>query len=90
MDARPVRQLLRVINPRKAPSIKEEIEKFVKAGFIYPVPLTEWVSNPISVDKKQGNIYVFTAFRDLNKACTKYSFPTPFIEHILDECAGSE
>jgi hypothetical protein len=27
-------------------------------------------------------------FRDLNKACPKDNFPTPFIDHILDECVG--
>jgi hypothetical protein len=29
-------------------------------------------------------------FRDLNKACPKENFSTPFIDQILDECAGSE
>jgi hypothetical protein len=29
-------------------------------------------------------------FHDLNKACPKDNFPTPFIDHILDECAGSK
>ena len=62
-----------------------EIEKLLKAGFIYPVPLTEWVSNPIPVDKKQGTIWVCTDFRDLNKAYPKDKFPTPFIDDILDE-----
>ena len=51
-NAKPVRQRLRAVNPRKAPTIKAEIEKLLKAGFIYPVPLTEWVSNPVPVDKK--------------------------------------
>ena len=31
-----------------------------------------------------------TDFRDLNKAYSKDNFPTPFINHILDECAGNE
>jgi hypothetical protein len=43
---------LRPINPRKAGTIKEEVEKLLNAGFIYPMPLTEWVSNPVLVDKK--------------------------------------
>ena len=51
-NAKPVRQHLHVVNPRKAPMIKAEIENLLNASFIYPVPLTEWVSNPISVDKK--------------------------------------
>ena len=48
---KPVRQCLCVVNPRKAPAIKENIEKLLKASFIYPIPLTKWVSNPILVDK---------------------------------------
>ena len=62
----------------------------LKYGFIYPVPLTKWVSNPIPFDKKQGVIRIYTDFHDLNRACPKDNFPTPFIDQILDECAGSE
>jgi hypothetical protein len=29
-------------------------------------------------------------FRDLNKACSKDNFHTPFIDQILDECAGNK
>ena len=89
-NAKPVRQRLREVNPRKAPAIKAEIEKLLKAGFIYPVPLTEWDSNPVPVDNKQGAICICTDFHDLNRACPKDNFPTPFIDQILDECAGSE
>ena len=89
-NAKPVRQCLHAVNPRKAPAIKAEIEKLLKAGFIYPVPLTEWVSNPVLVDKKQGEIHICTNFYDLNRSCPKDNFPTPFIDQILDECAGSK
>jgi hypothetical protein len=79
-DAKPVRQKLHPVNPRKAAAIKVEVEKLLKVGFIYPVHLTQWVSNPVSVNKKQGTILVCTDFRDLNKACPKDNFPTPFID----------
>ena len=78
------------MNPRKVPSIKAEVEKLLKDGFIYLVSFTKWVSNLIHVDKKQVTICVCTDFRDLNRACPKDKFPTPFIYHILDECVGSE
>jgi hypothetical protein len=52
-DVKPIRQCLRVVNPRKAPDIKAEVEKLLNVGFIYLVPL-------------------------------------PFIDQILDGCAGSE
>jgi hypothetical protein len=62
----------------------------LKAGFIYPIHLTQWVSVPVLVNKKQGMIHVCTDFRDLNKACPKDNFSTPFIDQIIDECAGWE
>ena len=40
-DANLVQQRLRVVNRWKAPAIKEEVEKLLNVGFIYPVPLTE-------------------------------------------------
>jgi hypothetical protein len=89
-NVKPVRQKLRPINPRKAPVIKVEIEKLLKAGFIYPVTLTEWVSNPVVVNKKEGKIRVCTDFRDLNKALPKDNYPMPFIDQILDNCVRDE
>ena len=52
--------------------------------------MTEWVSNPIPVNKKQGTIHVFTDFRDLNKAYPKDNYPTPLIDQIIDSCVGTE
>jgi hypothetical protein len=52
LDAKPVRQKFRPINPKKAAAIKVEVEKLLKASFIYPIHLTQWVSNPMSVNKK--------------------------------------
>jgi hypothetical protein len=89
-DAKHVRQKLCPVNPRKAVAIKTEVEKFLKEAFIYPIHLTKWVSNPVLVDKKQGTICVCTNFRDLNKACPKDNYPTPFIDQIIDECVGCE
>ena len=39
-DAKTVQQHFHVMNPRKAPAIKAEIENLLKVGFIYLVPLT--------------------------------------------------
>jgi hypothetical protein len=88
LDAKPIWKRLRVVNPRKAFVIKAEVEKLLNVVFIYPVPLTYWVSNPIPIEKKQGTICVCMDFGDLNKACLKDNLPTPFIDHILDKCVG--
>jgi len=86
-DVKPVRQRLRPIHPKKVAAIKEEVEKLLHVGFIYPVPLTDWVSNIVPVMKKKGTIRVCVNYRDVNKACPKDNYPTPFIGQIIDECA---
>ena len=40
--------------------------------------------------KKQGTIRVCVDYRDVNQACPKDNYPTPFIDQIIDECAGCE
>ena len=84
--AKPVRKKIGQVHIWKAAAIKAEIGKLLKARFIYPVPLTEWVSNVVPVNKKQGTIRVCIDFRDLNKACHKDNFPTPHIDQIIDNC----
>ena len=37
-NAKPVRQKLRPVHPKKLATIKAEVEKLLKSGFIYPVP----------------------------------------------------
>ena len=50
--AKPVRKKLRQVHPRKAATIKAEIEKLLTTRFIYPIPLTEWVLNIVPINKK--------------------------------------
>jgi len=71
-------------------TIKSEVEKLLKDVFIYPFPLTNWVSNIVLVTKKQGTLRVCVDYRDLNRAYLKDNYATPFIGQIIDECAGSE
>ena len=89
-DAKPVRQKLRLVNPCKATVVKAEVEKLLKDGFIYPIALTQWISNLVPVDKKQGTIRVCTEFRNSNKSFPKDNYPTLFIDQIIDACARSE
>jgi hypothetical protein len=52
--------------------------------------LTDWVSNLVPVNKKQGTICVCVDYRDINKACPKDNYPTPFVDQIVDDCVESE
>ena len=78
-DVAPVCQKKWPIHPSKVAAVKAEIEKLRTAGFIYPIAYT-WVSNHVPVNKKQGTIHIFTKFHDLNGACAKDNFHTPFID----------
>jgi hypothetical protein len=42
------------------------------------------------VNKKKGTIHVCMDFCDLNKACPKDNFPTPFIDQILNKCVRNK
>ena len=88
LDVKPIQQQLQIVHPKKAAAIKAEVEKLLHVGFIYPIPLTDWVSNVVPVMKKQGTIRVCVDYRDVNQACPKENYPTPFIHHIIDECVG--
>lgn len=89
-NTKPIQQRFKTIHPCKAAAIKIEVEKNLNIGFIYPIPLMEWVSNPVPIDKKQGTIRVCVHYHDLNVTYPKYNYPTPFIDQILDDCAGCE
>lgn len=89
-DVKPIRQCLYPIHMKMATTIKEEIEKNLHVGFIYPVPLTDWVSNLVPVMKKQGTIRVCVNYRDVNHAYPKHNYPTPFIDQIIDDYAKCE
>jgi hypothetical protein len=90
LDAKPIWQRLRPVHPHKFVAIKLEVEKILKVGFFYPVALTDWVSNLVSVNKKQGTIRVSVDYRDINKSCPKENYPSPFFDQIISDCAGSE
>jgi hypothetical protein len=89
-NAKPIRKNLHPINPRKAIAIKAEVEKLLKDGFIYPIQLTQWVSNLVPVNKNKSMIHICTTFHDLNNARPKDNFHMQFINQIVDECAGCE
>jgi hypothetical protein len=90
LGAKPIQQRLHPVHPHKAVAIKLEVKKLLKDGFIYPVALTNWVSNIVPINKKQYIIRVCVDYRDINKSCPKEKFLTPFVDQIVDDCVESE
>ena len=72
------------MNPNLRDIMKEEIQKLLEAGFIYPISDSEWVSPLVIVPKKKGKWWIFVDYRELNKETQKYHFPFPFIDQVLD------
>jgi hypothetical protein len=62
----------------------------LKAGIIFSVKYSEWVSNLVPVWKTTGQIRLCVDFHALNRASIKYHFPLPNMEMILQQVAGSQ
>ena len=75
---RPFKQPSRHFNPIMYDRIKEEINRLLDAGFIRSCRYAEWISNIMSVEKKDSDkIRVCIDFRDLDKATRKDEYPMP-------------
>jgi hypothetical protein len=87
---KPVSQKKIPINPALEATIRKELEKLLKAGIIFLVKYSEWVSNLVPVRKTTGQIRLCIDFRALNRVSVKNHFPLPNMEMILQQVAGSQ
>ena len=71
-----------------ADAMREEVMKLKKVGVIKEVFYPEWLANTVVVKKKSGKWRVCVDFTDLNKACSKDSFPMPRIDRLVDSTVG--
>ncbi|XP_027072065.1 uncharacterized protein [Coffea arabica] len=86
----PVKQKPRKFKPDMSLKIKEQIEKQLNARIIMVSHYPIWLSNPVPVPKKSGEVRVCVDYRDLNKASPKDDFSLPNIHILLDNTAGHE
>ena len=86
-----VRKPQRRMNPALKDTVKQELQKLLTVGFIYPISDSKWVSPLVVVPKKvTGKWHICFDFRELNKATLKDSFPLPFIDQVLDTLSGKQ
>ena len=83
-----VRQRQYRMSPKYSLMVKEEIDKFLKEGFIYKVPYSAWVSPIVVVPKKNGKLRICQDFWRLNSVTRKDYFSLPFTDIMLDATAG--
>jgi hypothetical protein len=62
----------------------------VEAGIIEPIRYSSWVSNPVIVRKKTGDIRICVDFRNLNQASLKDNYPLPNMEYLLQRVTRAE
>jgi hypothetical protein len=91
-DHKPVHEHQRWLNNVMREVVKKEVLKLLKAGVIYPISDSEWVS-PVQVVPKKGGMTVTNwrmciDYRKLNKATQKDHFPLPFIDEMLERLAN--
>ncbi|KAK1667086.1 hypothetical protein QYE76_055245 [Lolium multiflorum] len=82
-----VKQPLRRFAEDRRKIIGEEVTKLLVSGFIVEVLHTEWLANPVSVEKKKEEDpkapkawRMCIDYTHLNKACPKDPFPLPRID----------
>jgi len=90
MDAtvRPVRQRRRKFNEERQLVVREETQKLLSAGHIREIQYPEWLANVVLVTKANGKWRMCVDFTDLNKACSKDSYPLPSIDALVDSASG--
>jgi hypothetical protein len=86
--ARSVVQPIRTFHTEVEAQITQEVKKLLAAGFIKPIQHPRWLSNIISVKKKNEQIRCCVDFWNLNKACPKDEFPLPNMDLLIDLAAG--
>ena len=78
------------MNPTLKDIVKEELQKLLDEGLIYPISYSEWVSPLVLITNKNGKWRICVDYRELNKATKKDHFPLPFIDQVLDGLAGKK
>ena len=90
-DARPVKQSMRRFSGPKRDAITMEVDRLLHAKFIREIKDSDWVANPVLVEKKKTKkLRMCVDFTAVNKCCPKDHFPLPRIDQIIDSTAGCE
>jgi hypothetical protein len=87
--ARPIKQKLWQFAKDRKQAIEVEVCKLLAAGFIRECKHPVWLVNSVLVPKKTGGLRMSINYTDLNKHCSKYPFPPPRIDQVVDSTAGS-
>jgi hypothetical protein len=89
-EARSIRHRPYIINPIYKQKVKDEIDRMLEARIKEHVEESKWISLMVVQEKKLGGIRISIDLRNLNDACLHDSFPTPFMDQVLENVGGKE
>jgi len=67
--------------------IVKEVQKLLAASFIKPIQHLQWLSNIVSIKKKNRQIQCCVDFRNLNQVCPKDKLSLPIMDLLIDSIA---
>ena len=86
--SKPVKQKLWRFAPDRKATIKKEITKLMAVGFIREIINSDWLANPVLVEKKNSKEWrMCIDYTDLNKHCSKDPYVPPSIDQSIDSTA---
>ena len=85
---KPVQQKRRIFALEQNQEVTDEVNKLLLVGFIRKVYYPDWLANVVLVKKANGKWKMCMNFTDLNKSCSKDSFPLPRIDQLMGSTAG--
>ena len=68
--------------------MQDKVTKLIEADLICEVHYLEWLANVVLVKKANGKWRMCIDYTDLNKACSKDSYPLPSIDQLVDATSG--
>ena len=87
---KPIERKRRTFAPERQKAINEKVGKLLQVGAIREVEYPEWLANVVLIKKANGKWRLCIDFTDINRACSKDSFPLPRIDLIVDATVGHE
>ena len=85
-DSAPIKARPRRTSPRDKQIICENVLGMRASGVVVPSN-SEWISEPVLVVKKDGDIRFCVDYRPLNEVTVKDQYPVPIVAEVLD-CLG--
>jgi len=89
-EARSIAQKKRKLGEERRKAAREETDKLVQASFIQKAHYTTWLANVVMVKKANGKWRMCVDYTNLNKVCSKDSYPLPTIDQLVDGAADHQ